>query len=142
MTIYTIGYEKKNIEEYIKILKENKIQILIDVREIAWSYKKDFCKTKFNSHLSENGILYLHHKDLGNPKVFRKNITDRTKTLKLYEKYLNKTKNGLEELENVISKTKKKICLTCFEKEHLECHRSIIVKVFSKDRTLKVVNLK
>ena len=141
MTIYTIGYEKKNIEEYLNILKNNKVEILIDVRERAWSYKKDFCKTKLNSHLVENGILYLHHKDLGNPKIFRKNITDREKTLKLYEKYLNKTRNGLEELEDILTKNKKKICLTCFEKEHLECHRSIILKVISKDKKIKVINL-
>lgn len=141
MKLYTIGYEKKNIEEYLNILNDNDIQILIDVRERAWSYKRDFCKARFNSHLSENGILYLHHKDLGNPKIFRKNITDRKKTLNLYENYLKKTKKGLSELENVFKNSKQKICLTCFEKEHLECHRSIIIKVFSKDKKLQVVNL-
>ena len=141
MKLYTIGYEKKNIEEYLKILNDNDIQILIDVRERAWSYKRDFCKTRFNSHLTENGILYLHHKDLGNPKIFRKNISDRKKTLSLYENYLKKTKKGLSELETVFKNSKQKICLTCFEKENLECHRSIIIKVFSKDKKLQVINL-
>lgn len=141
MKLYTIGYEKRNIEEYLKILKNNNIQILIDVRERAWSYKKDFCKTKFQSHLNENGITYLHHKDLGNPKVFRKNISDRKKTLSLYENYLKKTRKGLRELENVLENSKQKVCLTCFEKEHLECHRSIIIRVISKNKPLEVINL-
>ena len=141
MTVYTIGYEKKNIEEYIQILKENKIKILVDVRERAWSYKKDFCKTRLGEALEKKGIKYLHLKDLGNPKIFRSQINDKKFSLSLYEDYLKTTRAGLNDLAETINDTTSNICLTCFEKEAHECHRSIILKVFNKGKDISVVNL-
>jgi|ERR1051325_747973 uncharacterized protein (DUF488 family) len=127
--VYTLGYEKKSINEFIEILQRAKIKILIDVRETAWSYKRDFCKTKFNEALERNGITYVHIRKAGNPKKIRRNSTSIQGCLNVYRKYLYKTKAGIEDLENILVAANlegEAVCLTCYEKDHVNCHRSII----------------
>ncbi len=129
MKIYTLGYEKRNIIEYIAILVTAGVKKLIDVREVAWSYKRDFCKTKFTNSLAEADIEYIHIKELGNPKSIRKSGLTSEEILHNYKTYLNETESGIPSLLDIIKlacQEKQNICLTCFEKEHKDCHRSII----------------
>ena len=128
--IYTIGYEKKSIKEFVNILINSNVKILIDVREKAWSYKRDFCKTRFSKSLQEKGIIYIHVKEAGNPKEIRKLNTSLQHRLHVYKQYLHKTKSGVDELESIILGANlmgESICLTCYEKEHVNCHRNAIV---------------
>ena len=133
--IFTLGYEKKNINEFISILIKSDVKILIDVRETAWSYKRDFCKSNFTNALNDKGITYLHVKKAGNPKNIRRLQTSMKERLKIYKNYLKQTQSGIEDIESIIlaaSLDKENICITCFEKEHTDCHRSVIVE-FLKD---------
>ena len=50
-TLHTIGYEKRTIEEFLELLRESEIDVLIDVRETAWSHKPGFSKTAFSAAL-------------------------------------------------------------------------------------------
>lgn len=144
MTIYTIGYEKRNIQEYISILKKAKVQTLIDVRETPWSYKRDFCKSKLSKELSSAGIDYVHMKELGNPKTFREKQTSADNILQRYKAYLEETQSGLATFQNFIlisNLLKENICLTCFERDYQSCHRSIIVEQISKWHKGKIIHL-
>ena len=145
MTIYSLGYEKRNIQEYIQILNDAKVHKLIDVRETAWSYKRDFCKSRLTSALAEVNIEYVHIKELGNPKKIRKSEVPHNEILKLYKSYLRETESGINYLKDIIQtaiKKKQNICLTCFEREHLDCHRSIIIRLIkSKIPAVNVIHL-
>lgn len=128
--LFTLGYEKKNINEFIDILVKSKIKILVDVRETAWSYKRDFCKSKFTSALAEHGITYIHVNKAGNPKALRRKAKSRSSCLEDYRKYLRDTESGIDDLESILVAARlenEAVCLTCYEREHVECHRSIIV---------------
>ncbi len=57
-TIYTIGYQGVNIDEFVKCLKNNGIEILADVRQRPYSRKAGFSKQALSSRLSEVGIAY------------------------------------------------------------------------------------
>lgn len=129
MKIYTLGYEKRTIDQFIEALKAADVHTLIDVRETAWSYKRDFCKVKFSQALSGAGINYIHLRELGNPKRFRRDDSDRDRVLGKYKSHLEETEAGIPEIIDLIKvakRDKKNICLTCYEREHTECHRSII----------------
>jgi uncharacterized protein (DUF488 family) len=144
MRVYTLGYEKRNIVEFVDLLRQLHIQILIDVRETAWSYKKDFCKTSFKETLLKNGIQYVHVKDLGNPKTLRKSDEDRRKVLGKYKKYLEETEAGIFELMGIIEyakKSKSNICLTCYERAHSDCHRSLIVNHIKSLVSINITHL-
>jgi len=63
--LYTIGYEKRTIGEYIEILVTNDVALVIDVRKNPLSRKKGFSKKALASALSEVGIAYRHLPELG-----------------------------------------------------------------------------
>lgn len=145
LKIYTLGYEKKSIHEFIDILKEANVNILVDVRERAWSYKRDFCKTKFSAELKKGGIEYVHIRNAGNPRAFRTESISRDMVLSKYKRYLVKTKAGIPEINTLLYESRsagKNICLTCFEREHDHCHRSIITDYLkSTNKSLQISHL-
>ena len=136
--LYTIGYEKRDIEEFIEILKANNIDLLLDIRERAWSYKKDFCKTRLGNKLKRKGIQYIHIREAGNPKEYRQKANTIHECLLLYKEYLKRTESGLSEIKSVVANNGfNNVCLMCFERDSELCHRSILVK---KIKNIKDVN--
>jgi uncharacterized protein (DUF488 family) len=37
MRLFTIGYEKRGIDDFINILRENEIEVLVDIRAVPHS---------------------------------------------------------------------------------------------------------
>lgn len=145
VTILTLGYEKKNIQGFTDQLKEAKVTLVLDVRERAWSHKRDFCKSRFEKYLSKHGISYVHIPEAGNPKAIRKKYVSNGTRLKKYEQYLVKTESGMKEISQIITDSNTKqgvICLTCFEGDHTACHRSVITDHLQKTiKSLQVRHL-
>lgn len=143
--LFTIGYEKKTIKEYITLLKQFDIKTLIDVREVAWSYKQDFRKQTLNKYLSKAKIKYIHLPEAGNPKFIRKSSLNIDECLFNYKEYLQETDAGMKLLKFLILKSAlngKNVCITCYEKDFLCCHRSIIVDVLRKHfNKLNIINI-
>lgn len=142
--LFTIGYEGMDIANFLEKLSENKVNVLIDVRELPLSRKKGFSKASLRENLGKKGIAYLHFKELGSPKELRKELyrsRDFGSFFDKFEDYL-KTKGGvLEDLHKKI--LNEKSCLMCFEKDFEFCHRSILTKEIRRidNNGLKVINL-
>ncbi len=65
-TIYTIGYNSKDLDELIGILKENKIYKLVDVRESGKSrYRPEFNEDILGREFKKTKIVYERRPDLG-----------------------------------------------------------------------------
>lgn len=143
--LFTIGYEKKSIQEYVSLLKKFKIKTLIDVREVAWSYKQDFRKQTLSKYLSKSRIKYIHLPEAGNPKSIRQSSNDISECLFNYKEYLKETDAGMKILKFLILKSAvngENVCITCYEKDFLCCHRSVIVDLLvEKINKLTVVNI-
>ena len=59
--LYTIGHSIFPQEEIIQKLKDNHINILVDVRSTPYSrYAPQFNKTEFQTALEAEGIAYVH----------------------------------------------------------------------------------
>ncbi len=72
MTIVaTIGYEGASIAEFVAALERDGVSVLVDVRDVPWSRKPDFCKFPLNAALDDAGIEYKHLQALGNPEAGR-----------------------------------------------------------------------
>ena len=130
MNIFTLGYQGATLETYISTLEKAEIDLVIDVRETAWSYKPGFSKAPLRTGLLSAGINYLHLKSAGNPSSNRKTAKNPKHCLARYKKHLRSNPECLEELTNFLlraSKERKRICLTCFERHAVECHRSVIL---------------
>jgi len=142
--LYTLGYEGRNLREFLSILKSNNIHFLIDVRQIANSRKKGFSKSQLEKKLKRLDINYIHFRELGSSKELRDYLkdTDDFDGFRIKYKILIKdTKDKINDLLKLI--VKDYCCLLCYEKEATKCHRSLIadelVKEFKSD--LNIINL-
>lgn len=69
--LWTIGYERVGMPDFVAALKKAKIKTLIDVREVANSRRAGFSKRALAASLDAAGIAYIHLKPLGTPKAGR-----------------------------------------------------------------------
>jgi bifunctional DNA-binding transcriptional regulator/antitoxin component of YhaV-PrlF toxin-antitoxin module len=143
-TIYTIGYEGVKIEEFIEKLLEDGIEQLVDVREIAFSRKNGFSKSKLKEGLKQKGIYYVHNQKLGSPKNIRNELFATKDYKKFFREYANhvKGKDIQEEITNLEGFSKvRKTAIMCFEKDVDTCHRKTLSSELKK-RGWRIIHIK
>ena len=64
----TIGYEGARPDDFVGTLQLADIEMVIDIRDRAQSRRPGFSKSALRENLEQNGISYLHLKELGDPK--------------------------------------------------------------------------
>jgi uncharacterized protein (DUF488 family) len=129
--IFTIGYEKKSLEQFINELITNNIKVLIDIRNNPKSMKFGFSGNKISHYLGFLQIKYIHIPELGIESKYRKKLQNEEDYIKLFQLYEKKmlplASHKLKYLNEVAIK-EKRIALMCFEKNPNFCHRSITAK--------------
>lgn len=125
--IYTIGHSNHEMEHFIDILKNYKIEILVDVRSKPNSaYKDHFNKPFLIYELKKNNIKYL---DMG--KTLGGRPFDESVLNSLGEIELDKIEqrewyqNGISQLID-LSKNNR-VAIMCSEENPAKCHRGYIV---------------
>jgi len=130
-TLFTIGYEGLTLEKYINQLIYNDIRTLCDVRKNAYSQKYGFSKKTLKAACEGVGIRYLHISDLGIESGKRENLHSQSDYDTLFEEYeesvLKDNEQSILFIRNLLQNDKR-LALTCFEKDPLQCHRSRIAK--------------
>lgn len=129
MVLYTLGYEKRTIEEFVEILRRAKVDTLIDVRDVPWSHKRDFAKSKLDAHLASAGIRYVHAGFAGNPKRLREQGGTTEEWLALYEGHLDGHPEIVDRFRELVAELDDEghaACIMCFERDPRDCHRSIL----------------
>lgn len=129
--IFTIGYQQRSIDEFVALASDAGVQVLVDVREKAWSHKPGFSKTAFSAALAAVGIEYVHARFAGNPKEIRRNASDHANCLSVYAAYLDQNDHLIVEFEALLARILsegKRLALTCFERHPQDCHRNILAE--------------
>jgi len=144
LNLYTLGYQGVDVDVYVQKLRAAGVGIVADVRETPWSHKRGFCKNIFSTELSKAGIEYVHVKSAGNPKANRRTAPDLAECLRRYRVYLDENPAGVVDLIKVVrtaASRNRTVCLTCFEKDVKDCHRSILVDAMRKQIRIRPVHL-
>lgn len=141
--VWTIGYERVGLPDFVACLKAAKIKTLVDVREIANSRRAGFSKNILAAGLSEAGIGYIHMKALGTPKLGREAARrGDTKTMtRIFEAKMVEPEAQLALAETAELVGKSRICLMCLEHDWHECHRNIVAQHLSADFGIKPQHL-
>ncbi|WP_288241715.1 DUF488 family protein [uncultured Bacteroides sp.] len=133
--LFTIGYEGRSLEKYMNILIINDVHVLCDVRKNAFSQKYGFSKSQLEKACSGVGIKYIHVPQLGIESEYRQDLRtqkDYDILFDVYEKTtLKENWNYLLYVRQVIDE-EKRIALTCFEENPMQCHRSRVAKYLMK----------
>ena len=144
LDLYTLGYQGVDVNTYVRKLKAAGVGVVADVRETPWSHKRGFCKNALIDELSKVGIDYVHIKSAGNPKENRRTAPDLAECLRRYERYLAANPAGVVDLIGVVhaaASRNRTVCLTCFEKDVKDCHRSILVSAMKRRIRISAVHL-
>ena len=125
--LYTIGYEGRDIDEFVGRLKEFRVTRLIDVREIPLSRKKGFSKSTLKQRLEEESIKYVHYKALGSPTEIRHKLREDWNYDYFFEAFSDYLSSKMDVIEEVYQHLSDGVnCLMCFEYNHEQCHRSCV----------------
>src|SRR5579872_5399797 len=91
-TIFTVGHSTRPIEEFIELLRANRVRQLIDIRTIPKSRRNpQFGSEALAASLAAAGIDYVHMKALGGLRHPRKdsvNIGWRNESFQGYADYM------------------------------------------------------
>ena len=125
-TIYTIGFTKKSLKEFINLLKKNKITKLIDTRLSRDSQLSGFAKSKDLKYILEE-ILKIKYEimlEFSPTKELLRTYQKDKDWEKYEERFLKLIKERkLERCNNIIFDEKEIVCLLCSEAEANKCHR-------------------
>ena len=139
MTIFTIGYEGLDIDQFLSSLREHDIETVIDVREMPISRKPGFSKKALERTLSMNEREYRHLVALGCPKSIRddyradgnwKRYTER------FQKYLATQSDAIAALSTLAKSSR--CALLCYEADFNFCHRSMVASAVKQFAGMRV----
>jgi len=132
--IFSIGYEKKDIDAFLDLLIQNHVDVVIDVRANPFSMNFVFTKTKLANYLKNAKIEYLHIPELGINGEQRKHLetdADYTELFKFYSKDILPKQSDKVKMILELGK-KKRIALLCFEQDKDHCHRGVVCRELEK----------
>ena len=145
MRIWTIGHSTRAIDEFISLLEENEIKLLVDVR--AWPGSKrypHFNKDALAESLNAHGIRYEHFPELGGKRKSKpdsRNTAWRNASFRGYADYMEteQFQKGIERLLDVVAEAGP-TAIMCAEAVWWRCHRSLIAD-YLKARGMKVLHV-
>jgi uncharacterized protein (DUF488 family) len=134
-SILTIGYTGYDPDTFAAALVANRVQCLLDIREIPLSRKAGFSKSALRDHLKSRGIDYRHFRLLGSPRVLRHEVRatgDFSRFFRGVRAHL-KSADSLAQLNQAIEIARQqRACLMCCCPDWQRCHRSCVVNAILK----------
>lgn len=129
-TLLTIGYEAhREPDSLVAVLRAADVERLVDVRDLPLSRRRGFSKTALTATLKEAGIAYEHERALGNPKFYR-DLYKSGQAAAGRVAYSAHVRNSAAWAIDALAATLagERTCLLCFEHDHRDCHRDVIVE--------------
>ena len=137
--LYTIGYEGRELDEFLAILAANDVERVIDIRELPLSRRRGFSKTPLGHALERVGIEYVHMRVAGNPYRRIRNEIPRDELLAKYATHLAHARGVVDEVTE--SARGKRAALLCYEADVHECHRSVLAPKVAAKLRCKTIDL-
>jgi uncharacterized protein (DUF488 family) len=145
ITLYTIGFTKKNAERFFSLLKENGVKQLVDVRINNSSQLAGFAKGKDLEYFVKEicHIPYKHITDFAPSKELLDQWHKQEVTWDEYERIYTKMLADRDILRKYGVKLFDGSCFLCSEDTPEQCHRRLLaeyMKEHSKDQ-VEIIHL-
>lgn len=122
-TVFTVGYQGRDVPGLVQLLAENGVALLVDVREKPYGRKVEFNRRALSSALAAAGIEYAWMGDrLGGFTCSREDWLAGCAVVAQWAK-------------------SKSLVLMCFERSAKECHRQKLAEILAKEHGIGIVNL-
>lgn len=145
-TIATIGFAKKNLKEFLYLLKNANVTCLIDTRLNNTSQLSGFAKKQDLEFLLEEfmNIQYIHRLDLAPTKNILTEFKSKEITWEEYTaQYLMLLKDRkIDSKIDELFGNNNTICFLCSEHKHHFCHRSLLADYIKEsNKEIKIIHL-
>ena len=130
LTIFTVGHSTRAIGEFISLLVENRIQLLVDIRTIPRSrHNPQFGMESLENSLRAANVNYSHMPSLGGLRHARKDSPNcgwHNESFRGFADYMQTDEFGIA-LENLMSSAAElRLSIMCAEALPWRCHRSLV----------------
>jgi uncharacterized protein (DUF488 family) len=145
MRLWTIGHSTRKIDQFISLLEENEIKLVVDVRGLPGSKRyPQFNKEALAQSLREHAIRCEHLPELGGrrkPRPDSRNTAWRNASFRGYADYMETEEfhKGIERLVDLTSKVGP-AAIMCAEAVWWRCHRALISD-YLKVRGIEVTHI-
>jgi uncharacterized protein (DUF488 family) len=133
--IFTVGHSTRSIGEFISLLDENRVRLLVDIRTIPRSrHNPQFERQSLEKSLRAAGLDYKHMPSLGGLRHARKdsrNLGWRNESFRGFADYMQtgEFNDALRELIAIAVETR--LAVMCAEAVPWRCHRSLLADALS-----------
>ena len=133
--LHSIGYEGTTQAQVIDTLRQAGVGLLIDVRAVAASRRPGLSKRLLAASLDAAGIHYLHLQGLGTPKPGRDAArAGRTAEMhRIFRAHMTSDRAQAELAQATAAARAEPVCLLCFERDHLQCHRAVVAEMIQAE---------
>lgn len=146
MNIFTLGFTKKSAEQFFGLIKENNIDLLLDIRLNNSSQLAGFSKgSDLEFFLNEICNCKYNYDSLFAPTTELMNgFKDKKISLEQYEQQyidLMVSRGAIKHFLNRYTKVEN-LCLLCSEDKPDQCHRRILADMLKSELpTIKVLHI-
>jgi len=130
--IVGIGYEGRDLGEFISFLTRTGTRILADVRLNPVSRKRGFSKRVLSASLAEAGIGYWHVPELGNPRWNREGFGGPPAGVREARARFKGMIGGEApeaRLDEIAAAARDGlVAVMCFEADERACHRYVVIQ--------------
>ena len=140
--IFTIGHSNQSLESFFKLLSDNGIQVLVDVRSHPYSkYATQFAQPSLEAEATKKGIKYVYlGRELGG-KPDKPEFYD-IEGYVLYDR-IAKSPGFINALKRVTSGLNNyKVVIMCSEEDPTKCHRRLLLGRVLIDYGIKVLHIR
>ena len=136
MIIYTLGFTQKNAETFFRLIKENQIEILLDIRLNNKSQLAGFTKGEDLKYFLKEicNCKYVHEEQFAPTKEILDDYKKKKNTWEQYvERYipLMKSRGAVGNFMKHYS-SYERVCLLCSEPTPEQCHRRLFAEMIQK----------
>lgn len=122
--IYSLGHSTRNIQDFVAILRQNRISLVVDARSVPFSkYAPQFNRYNLEHSLKVCGLEYVYRgRSIGGRGINR----GQNETL---DELARAAMGGV------------RMAIICAEKSHLDCHRYTMLAPLFKARGIEMEHL-
>ncbi|WP_440997984.1 DUF488 domain-containing protein [Arhodomonas sp. SL1] len=132
--LFTIGYERASLENFVATLEHAGVSVLVDVRLSPHSRRREFALKHLAATMDEHGIRYESWPELGTPRPAQDaaKAGDMATFERLYQQRLetDAARQALAELVDLVRDETP--CLLCYERDPSRCHRRLITEALRR----------
>ena len=142
MQLFTVGYQGRSIEELVEVLRNAGVEMVLDVRAVAWSRRGAFSRKPLSAALEAAGFVYRHERMFG----ARRDPREAFRTSGDWEAYARAYQDVLVSNANLLELTRdelegRRVALLCLEADAGQCHRSLLASALAEDSATNVIHL-